>query len=250
MLTYIALLLLVTFTVALYALYKVRNMHVMLYGIKEQFAPVADNLFRQMEALHGLYRDLELQKSLPPTRGWAASPDFLQEIARYALGEKPRMVVECSSGASTVVLARCMQMNGAGKVYSLEHDAHFAGETRRNLERHGLTEWAEVLDAPLRPFLTKRGEFPWYAEDSVPDGRIDMLVIDGPPGHLRPLARYPAGPVLFPRLAEHAAVFMDDAARSDETAILAYWRMEFPELAPPRAVTGCEKGCAVLRKHV
>jgi predicted O-methyltransferase YrrM len=202
--------------------------------------------FRQLEALLGLYVDLGLNKSLPPTRGWAASPDFLMELARHALAEKPRTVVECSSGTSTLVLARCMQINGAGKVYSLEHDAAYAQATRAQLARHGLSDFACVLVAPLRPHQIGKQSWPWYAHEVLPaDLDIDMIAIDGPPMATAALARYPAGAALFHRLTANGAVFLDDARRDDEQAILQRWKSEFPSLN--LSVRDCEKGCAVLR---
>ncbi|MET0964007.1 MAG: class I SAM-dependent methyltransferase [Noviherbaspirillum sp.] len=107
------------------------------------------------------------------------SPDFLRELYLHALAEKPQVVVECSSGTSTVILARCMQLNGSGKVFSLEHESEYAEKTRRNLERHGLSEWATVLDAPLRLIEANKTSSRWYALDALPnDIAIDMLVID------------------------------------------------------------------------
>lgn len=246
MLAYLTSLLLVAvLAAALYTLHKVRRVHIMLYQMQNRSRQNLDDLFHQIEALHGLYIDLELKKSLPPTRGWAASPDFLQQIAQHALEKKPKTIVECSSGTSTLVLARCMQLNGMGKVYSLEHDHEYAQVTRNHLARHGLTEWATVLDAPLRSHQIKGETWPWYSEELLPvDCKIDMLTIDGPPMDTRPTARYPAGPVLFPRLSVHAAVFLDDSAREDEKKILETWRKEFPALRQTSRI--CEKGCAVL----
>lgn len=242
----IPLLLLLTL-LCCYTLHKVRRVHLLLHESRDQSRQDAGSLFRQMEALQGLYLDLGLRKSLPATRGWAASPDFLLELARHALQEKPLNVVECSSGTSTLVLARCMQLNGHGKVYSLEHEPHFARQTRRQLAHHGLSDWAEVLDAPLRPHVYADGDWPWYAEEVLPAGlAIDLLVIDGPPQATHALARYPAGPALFARLAGGASVFLDDAGRADEQVILLRWSQEFPELA--QSSRPCEKGCAVLTR--
>jgi predicted O-methyltransferase YrrM len=232
----------------LYVLHKVRKVHLLLFQMKDQSHHDTTMLFRQMEALQGLYVELGLQSSLPPTRGWAASPDFLLELARHARAQAPRQVVECSSGASTLVLARCMQLNGAGKVYSLEHDPHYARQTREQLRRHGLSDWAEVIDAPLREHAIDGASWPWYAHEFLPPAmRIDMLVIDGPPQATRELARYPAGPQLFGRLAVGASVFLDDAARPDEQAILRRWQQEHPQLA--LSLLPCEKGCAVLVRN-
>ncbi len=229
----------------LYILHKVRNMHILLHQLKDQSHHEAATLFRQMEALQGLYAELALQHSLPATRGWAASPDFLLEIVRHARARAPRHVVECSSGASTLVLARCMQLNGMGKVHSLEHDPRYARQTREQLQQHGLSDWAEVIDAPLREHAIDGASWPWYAHEILPaDIEIDMLVIDGPPRATRAQARYPAGPALFGRLTPGAGIFLDDASRPDEQAILRRWQQDHPELE--LSMLPCEKGCALL----
>lgn len=233
-----------TLLLCAYTLHKVRLIHLMLHEVRDQSHRENTSLFRQLEALHGLYTDLGLSCSLPDTRGWAASPDFLLELTRHALADKPQLVVECSSGATTIVLARCMQLNGHGKVYSMEHDQTYARETRRQLKRHGLSGWAEVIDAPLTAQEFAGATWPWYTIDTLPRAEIDMLVIDGPPQATRSLARYPAGPALFRRLSPGAAIFLDDARRADEQHILSRWADEFPEIE--QRLLSCEKGAAVL----
>ena len=237
---------LLTIGLMLDLVHKVRRVQRILVGLYDLTQEESAQLFRQMEALQGLYIELGFTKSLPCTRGWAASPDFLMELARHALAEKPRVVVECSSGASTLILAKCMQKNGAGKVYSLEHDPKYAQETRAQLERHGLSDYADVLYAPLNSFAAGQDTWQWYVHDVLPPlGEIDMIAIDGPPKDTGKLARYPAGPALFPRLAPFGAVFLDDSKREDERAILKRWKEEFPQLVESHR--DCEKGCAVLR---
>ena len=229
-----------------YTLHKVRRVHLQQYDLRRAMVEESATMYRQLEALSSLERELGLPHSLPPLRGWAASPDFLMELVRHVQQEKPRSVVECSSGASTLVLARCMQQNGGGKVHSLEHDPMYAAQTRAQLERQGLSEYAEVLDAPLTPFESGSESWQWYQYRVLQaDLPIDLLVIDGPPMTTGPLARYPAGPALFEQLTANGAVFLDDAARAEETAILARWRREFPQLT--QSARYCEKGCAVLR---
>jgi hypothetical protein len=86
--------------------------------------------------------------------------------------------------------------------------------------------------------------FPWYSLATLPDLEIDLLVVDGPPGALRPLARYPAGPRLLPRLASGALVFVDDAIRVDETEMVRRWMSEFPGLR--QEIHEAEKGLLIL----
>lgn len=235
--------------VSLYTLSKVRKIHILSHDAKDSAQRDVTALYHQLEILVGLYVDLGLKKSLPSTRGWAASPDFLMELVKHTLREKPATVVECSSGTSTLILARCMQMNGGGKVYSLEHDPVYAHQTTAQLARHGLSEFAEVLVAPLEAMMVSGESWRWYRHQVLPDSaQIDMLVIDGPPMAIGPQARYPAGPVLFPRLSHNATVFLDDADRDCEKSILARWKAEFPHLSHGSAFA--EKGCAILRGGV
>lgn len=242
---FLALCSIVTLALTLYLLHKLRRAHLLLHDVSDGMRQGHATQFRQMEALQGLYLELHLQRSLPPTRGWAGSPDFLLELARHARSARPLVVVECSSGVSTVVLARCLQLNGAGTLYSLEHDSAYARLTRAELLRHGLQDWAQVLDAPLQDHALGGEHWPWYGLAALPPGlAIDLLVIDGPPQATGKLARYPAGPLLFPQLAPAGTVFLDDAQRPDEQAALARWRAEFAELQ--QSERPGEKGCAVL----
>lgn len=203
--------------------------------------------FGQVEALLWLYKRLDLPNGLPPTRGWAASPDFLRVVATSALEMSPRIVLECSSGVSTVVLARCAQLLATGHVHSLEHDPVYAQKTRKLLIEHGLQDWATVHDAPLKPLTLPGWTGDWYAPVLPADMRIDLLVIDGPPYSSSFLARYPAVPVLFDRLAPDARVFLDDADRVPERTAVARWLGEYPGLKQD-PIAQCEKGAALLIK--
>lgn len=211
-----------------YTLYKVRRVDLVLWDWSSQAKRIADNTFRQLESLISLRDVLSLSVGLPATRGWAASPDMLYEIASNALQRKPICIIECSSGVSTIVLARCAQLNSRGRVYSLEHDKKYAAQTREMLNRSGLSDWAMVIDAPLCTHRIADKNWWWYSLNDLPSGGIDMLVIDGPPGTIQRQARYPAGPLLFPKLNPGAQVFLDDADREDERALAKRWRDEFP----------------------
>jgi hypothetical protein len=65
--------------------------------------------------------------------------------------------------------------------------------------------------------------------DILHDQKIDLLLIDGPPGFIQPLSRYPAIPTLYNNLDEHCTVILDDAARKDEQIIAKKWANEHSE---------------------
>jgi predicted O-methyltransferase YrrM len=138
-----------------YTFHKVRHIHLMQYDLQNQYQRFPDTrnlVYQQIQAFLALERRLNLTYALPPLRGWAASPDFFLLLAEHTRQECPEVIVECSSGASTIVLAQCAKQNGKGHVYSLEHDANYAEITRQHLEKQGLGDWATVIDAPLQAY--------------------------------------------------------------------------------------------------
>lgn len=203
------------------------------------------NLYGQMQAFLELKSLLGLPMPLPSLRGWAASPDILLEIARHILASRPKVALECSSGSSTLVIARCMQINGEGRVFSLEHDPQYAQATRDELVRQGLEGWATVIDAPLEKLENQPGHR-WYSLHNLPEKvrGVELLVIDGPPQKTCPVARYPAVPRLKSLLAPHAVIFLDDADRDGEKEAVKRWREENPGWSFIQLY--CEKGCTKI----
>jgi len=68
-----------------------------------------DNLYSQIEAFESLHQELGFDRALPRLRGNNVSPDFLRELAQHVGRRRPQYVVECGSGATTVVLAKAMK---------------------------------------------------------------------------------------------------------------------------------------------
>lgn len=221
--------------------YKTRKTHLLLKNKLAKIENKISNQLQQQQCLQILEREIQLDEPLPITRGWAASPDFLVTLVKHAKENTPKNIVECSSGVSTLILAKCASLNGVGHVYSLEHDPEYAVRTRADLEEHRLESYATILEAPLIKVQLRDREWDWYSLQNLPDIKIDMLVIDGPPSYLNDWARYPAGPMLFERLNEFGAAFLDDADREYEQQIVADWRREFPNLT--YTSLPCEKGC-------
>jgi hypothetical protein len=203
-------------------------------------------LYRQLESLESLNNILKPRVPLPSLREWAGSPDFLLELTREILARRPETIVECSSGASTVVAARCCELSNFGHVLSLENSPEFAEKTRRLLVAAGLQGWATVINAPLKSYAFEGQNYNWYSIDELPDTAIDMLIIDGPLGKLNEQARYPAGPMLIPRLTSNGIVMLDDSNRLDERKIVERWQAEFPGFLSENR--DAEKGLTILTR--
>ncbi len=187
---------------------------------------------------------LGFDRGIPWSEHWTAAADFLELVAKEVVAHKPRRILECGSGLTTLVMARCCQRLGKGRVVSLENGGEFAHAAQNWLETYGLSSCAEVIHAPLVDIHVGEGTWQWYDCQDLPQGPFDLLVVDGPPGFLQPLSRYPALPLLADRLAKNALVILDDAARPDERAVVARWLAEYPGLG--HRYLEMERGCSLL----
>ncbi len=214
--------------------------------IEEINTRVSTNLFNQLESYHFIRDRLNLQSGLPYTRDWSASPDFLKLITEHCLTNKPQTIVECSSGLSSLVLARCCQINQQGHLYSLENGAEYAVASQQHIHQYNLDEYAHIIHAPLIQYSLNHKNYQWYDISTLPDITIDMLVIDGPPGFIQKHSRYPALPLLFKKLAKDCVIFMDDAVRDEEKEIVEMWLGEFSNFE--HEYVSLMRGCSVLKK--
>ena len=198
----------------------------------------------ETHSYHLLEQQLELKYALPVTPDWSAAADFLFVIKEHCLKYKPETIVECSSGLTTLTLARCCQLNEHGKVFSLENGEQYAQKTDEHLKQFAVDDYAQVIHAPLQKVSIGDNDYDWYKTEQLPDNSINMLVIDGPPGFIQKHSRFPALPILFDRLADKAIVFMDDAGRDDEKEIVQMWLDTLPGVGHEFIET--DRGCSVL----
>jgi predicted O-methyltransferase YrrM len=204
--------------------------------------------FRQLEALQNLNAVLPPSELLPATRVWAASPDLLVVLVDLVITERPSLVLECGSGASTLWLALAMRRFGIdGRIVALDHDPVFGGRTRDLLARHGVGDLAEMRDAPLETFSLDGQDYEWYARKAWEDlTGIDLLFVDGPPATTGPQARYPALPLLAGSLSPAATAVLDDLIVPDMQEVLRLWLDAYPEFTAE--ILPLEKQAAVLRR--
>ena len=193
--------------------------------------------YRQSEALQQLFALLKFSAPIPPTRSWAASPDLLLTIADLVRTRKPRLVVELGSGVSTLIVAKA----GARKVISIDNSAEFAEKTREMLKDHKV-RGVEVRVAPLKAHASG---VDWYDTAKLKDlKKIDMLIIDGPPGSKNPDARKPALKELLAKLSPNVVVVIDDVNRIGERQLAEAFAKALPRHT--LSILNHEKGTAVI----
>jgi predicted O-methyltransferase YrrM len=204
--------------------------------------------FRQLEALQNLNDVLPPTDLLPPTRGWAASPDLLMLLVDLVITERPSLVVECGSGASTLWIALAMRrFEIDGRIISLEHDPVFGSKTRDLLARHKVLDLVEIRDAPLEPVSIDGENYSWYATRAWEDLKgIDLLFVDGPPASTGHQARFPGLPLLGESLSPAATIVLDDLIVPDMQEVLRLWLDAYPGFGSE--ILPLEKQAAVLRR--
>ena len=218
-------------------------------GIYKEVRDEIRQTFRQLEALQTLNAVLPASDVVPATRGWAASPDLLLMLVDLVISERPSLVVECGSGASTLWLALAMRrFKIDGRIVAFDHDPVFGSKTRDFLARHDVQDLAEVRDAPLESFQLNGETYSWYARRAWQDlTGIDLLFVDGPPASTGRQARYPALPLLASSLSPVATAVLDDLVVPDMQEVLQLWQDAYPEFKGE--VLPLEKQAAVLRRR-
>ena len=201
--------------------------------IKSELADV----YHQFEAIEQLLPMLKLSAPLPPSRGWAASPDFLLTLAHITKSIRPRLTVELGSGTSTLVLAK----SGAKKIISLDHSQEFGAQTRAMLVAHKV-RGVEIRIHELEAYPSG---YKWYAKSTIKGiSKIDLLVIDGPPSATNSDARYPAFEHLVPLLSPNATIILDDVFREEERKLADAIVSALPNHV--MTILSHEKGTAVI----
>lgn len=193
--------------------------------------------FHQTEAYIQLHNLLDFKARIPNTRSWAASPDLLLTILETVKKYRPGLVVELGSGVSTLVSAK----SGARKVVSIDNSQEWGGKTIAMLREHKV-RGVDVRIAPLQPYANGST---WYDTSAIKDlKKIDLLIIDGPPGSKNPEARYPALAEFKDRLSKDAVIIIDDVKRDGERKLAE----DFAKALPNHSLSFLdhEKGTAII----
>jgi predicted O-methyltransferase YrrM len=186
-------------------------------------------------------------------------PDGLAAVCTDVIVNARRRIVELGSGVSTIVLARLLtrrRPQGDWRLAAVEHDAGWVQRVTDELDREGIADHVAVLHAPLVPHRLAAADLLWYDEAALTAGldaalggdAVDLLVVDGPPAYApgHGLARYPALPVLRPRLAPGATIVLDDVGRPGEQEIVRRWEHEsglsFQRVPDPAGVSVATNG--------
>ncbi len=208
-------------------------------------------LYRAIESLLAVHRYLDRSSVLPPLAdpysGWAISSDMARLLCELFVQYRPSVIVELGSGSSTALFGHLIRQFGGTRLVAVEHDAVWYAQTLEQLHLIGLTDIVELRYAPLESLEFDTERFRWYSLEALEDVMdIDLVFVDGPPGHIQPLARYPAGPVIAPKCSTGCLFVVDDIVREDEREMVERWSKE-TQLVPLEEHLWLQKGALVMR---
>jgi hypothetical protein len=164
--------------------------------------------------------------ALPHTGSWKADVGLLTFLADHILKHRPKVVVEFSAGASSLIIAKALEKAGVADPVFISFEQHedFCRKTSAWLGEFGLK--SDIRHAPLKP---SPGGWPglWYDQGPLPDG-IELMLVDGPHWAIHPFGRGAAG-TTFGQIAPGGTVMLDDAARPGERIVARRWRRQWPD---------------------
>lgn len=194
------------------------------------------DILNDIWSMHNLHETVRPGTIAPQMTAWSLEPASLARLFHIVLERKPKLIVECGSGASTVWLAYAAREVGA-KVVALEHLEKYAAATSEEIKQHGLSEHVQVRFAPLETFDVEGEKFSWYSRDTWQElVDIDLLLVDGPPKATGDHARYPAVPLLRPGIGMEALIVLDDVHRQEEQEVLTRWRKQFGAIGAEHSI--------------
>jgi hypothetical protein len=194
-------------------------------------ADVAADLEERIQITGTLFTLVGPQLPLPPAAQSDAAPEVLVELLVKYLERRPRVLLACGSGTSTLVLALAVRKYEVpSRVVCIDHDAERLRTTGRLLTRHGVGDVVELRHAPLRRII--RGPdlgASWYDASALGDLEdLGLVFVDGPPASAGPRSRHALSGELRGRLAADCVIVVNDAGRVDEQAPGGTWADVLP----------------------
>ncbi len=192
-----------------------------------------DNLYTQLSCLLEIREIIGRSTPLGPLRGWALSPDALLIVLRDVMARSSPRILEFGSGESTVAIAAALKMQGSGSLVTVEHDATFLASLRQRLQRLDLAQRVELHTVPIAAYEPRFG-LPAFKSYDLTEltTDFDIALVDGPITHqMGAGARSVALEWCLARLKSRSAIYLDDAARLEESAIVDALRAAWPKVS-------------------
>ena len=195
-----------------------------LKNLKQQ----VNSVYNRVDALFSIHSIIKLRQPLPIMQDWTITSDYGHALIQEILAKSSGNVLDVGSGISTLLAGYAVEKRGNGNVIALEHEETYFIRNKKMIADHQLTNCVKIYHCPLKKYTINGEEWLWYDISGVPAWEnIEVVSIDGPPGNIQKLSRYPALPILNTKICDTAVVLLDDGDRPDEKLIVEKWKQEF-----------------------
>jgi hypothetical protein len=199
------------------------------------------NAVQQVQSFNALQRYLDKGQLTPEFEGWPISADLGLRIVEELTLNDYSLVIEFGSGSSTELIASALKRRieknsdfNPWRHFCFEHELQFYEKTNQKLINSGLEGYLELKLSPLQTYKSEsKGKFSYYSCSTVikkyfKNSKIEnhnvLVLVDGPPARIGPLARYPALPILLEIMPKsQVKLLIDDYDRPDEQAMVELW---------------------------
>ena len=154
---------------------------------------------------------------------WSLDAMTIDLLWDELLRVRPRAIIECGSGVSTLVFAKYAQLFAGSEpvaVLSIEQNASYKDKVEHRLKETKINRYAQILYAPLTDQYAYAID-PTELSGRLGEAKADLVLIDGPSGP--PGCRVRTLPVLAPSCRVGTTWLLDDAFRDGELGALANW---------------------------
>ena len=194
----------------------------------ERLCPSPDPLFSTHGYLQNSDAVLPIQDLVAILRddmlgGWALDGDTISFLWKLMQQDRPRVIVECGAGVSTLVFAKSLQEFAPTKfasLLSLEQNLWVKEKVEKRLVGCGLNDGVTVLHTPI----SEKGDYQLDADqlrDQLGSEKVDWVIIDGPAGPEG--CRASTLPLLARFCVQERDSFWNDAFRDGELGALNRW---------------------------
>lgn len=157
----------------------------------------------------------------------ALRPGAVATILNDIVINQRTCILECGSGISTLYIARLLNKQAKGHLYSIEHDFNWLNTIKTMLTPEE-QKMVTFIEAPLVSSELSLNKGQWYDASRIRtmlgQSKIDVLLVDGPPAATDdPFVRYPALPFFRQQLAQGCMIALDDVQRRGERIVWEKW---------------------------
>ncbi|MFZ1020350.1 MAG: class I SAM-dependent methyltransferase [Halobacteriota archaeon] len=150
------------------------------------------------------------------------------EVLHGHKSSESTFLIELGAGVSTLVLANLLpRLCHDVHIISIEGDESYARQLRDRIKTYELDRIVSLHHVPY----ANSDDGCWFNKDSLrrvlDDKKVDILLVDAPPGGLCRNARQPAIPFFLSYLTQNGVVLLHDTHREDESAIADGWSHYF-----------------------